>query len=128
MSGLPARHNVTAPAVGGFHGGELGEGAGGLLRVHGGGAAAVAVVLHGPQLLPGERGVVGLLAAEQRPPLPVVGPHLQDGLLERTRGERVEDGVQGAVDGQDEDDHPGADGTCRQKWGEQLNVSNRSAV
>lgn len=77
----------------------------------------MAVVLYGPQLLPGERRMVTLLAAEQRPPLPVVGPHLQDGLLERTGGERVEDGVEGAVDGQNEYDHPGADGTCRQEGG-----------
>lgn len=50
------------------------------------GGGAVAVVLHGPQLLPGERRMVSRLAAEQRPPLPVVRPHLQDGLFERTRG------------------------------------------
>lgn len=113
LLGLPARRNVTASAVGGFNRGELGEGAGGFLWVSGGGA--VAVVLHWPQLLPGERRMVSLLAAEQRPPLPVVRPHLQDGLFERTRGECVEDGVQGAVDGQNEYDHPGADGTCGQE-------------
>lgn len=84
LLGLPAWRNVTVSAVGGFHGGELGEGVGGFLRVPGGGA--VAVVLHGPQLLPGERRMVSRLAAEQRPPLPVVRPHLQDGLFERTGG------------------------------------------
>lgn len=113
LLGLPARRNVTVSTVGGFHGGELGDVAGGFLRVLGGGA--MAVVLRRPQLLQGERRMVRRLAAEQRPPLPVVRPHLQDGLFERTRGERVKDGVQGAVDGQNEYDHPGADGTCGQE-------------
>lgn len=72
---------------------------------------AVAIVLYGPRFLPGERRMMTLLAVEQRPPLPVVCPHLQDSLFERTRGERVEDGVQGTIDGQNEYDHPGANGT-----------------
>lgn len=33
-------------------------------------------------------------------------------LLERSRGDGVEDGVECTVDGQDEDDHPGCDGAC----------------
>lgn len=82
----------------------------------------MSVVLYGPQFLPGERRMVTRLAAEQRPPLPIVRPHLQDGLFERTRGERVEDGVQGAVDRQNEYDHPGAYGTCRQEEGSEINV------
>lgn len=81
--------------------------------------------------------MVTLLAAEQRPPLPVVGPHLQDGLFERTCGERVEDGVEGAVDRQNEYDHPGAYGTCRQEEGglflfltffSEFNVFNKSVT
>lgn len=55
------------------------------------------------------RWVVG----EQRPPLPVVSPYLQNGLFERPRGERVKDGVEGAVDGENKYDHPGANSTCR---------------
>lgn len=110
LLGLLARRNVAVAAVGGFHRGELGQAAHGVLRMPCGGA--MAVVLHGPHLLPGERRMMSLVAAEQRPLLPVVGPHLQNGLFERTRGERVEDGVQGAVDGENKYDHPGADGTC----------------
>lgn len=98
--------NVTS-TFGGFYGGELGKGRVSFLFLGG----AVAVVLYGPQFLPGERRMLTLLVAEHRPPLPVVGPHLQDGLFERTRGERVKDWVQGAVDRQNEYDHPGADGT-----------------
>lgn len=59
--------------------------------------------------------MVRRVAAQQRPPLPVVGPHLQNGLFERPRGQRVKDRVQGTVDGQDEYDHPGADGTCGER-------------
>lgn len=109
--GLLARWNVAVAAIGGFHRGELGQAADGFLQMPCGGA--MAVVLHGPHFLPGERRMMTLVAAEQRPLLPVVGPHLQNGLFERTRGERVEDGVQGAVDGENKYDHPGADGTCR---------------
>lgn len=92
---------------------ELGEGSVSVLFP----GVAVAIVLYGPQFLPGERRMVTLLAAEQRPPLPVICPHLQDGLFEGTRGERVEDGVEGAVDGQNENDHPGAYGACIQMEG-----------
>lgn len=36
-------------------------------------------------------------------------------LLEGGGGDGVEDGIQGAVDGQDEDDHPRGDGACVNK-------------
>lgn len=36
-------------------------------------------------------------------------------LLEGGGGDGVEDGIQGAVDGQDEDDHPRGDGACANK-------------
>lgn len=111
LLGLHARWNVAVAAIGGFHGGELSQAADGFLQMPCGGA--MAVVLHGPHFLPGERWMMSLVAAEQRPLLPVVGPHLQNGLFERTCGERVEDGVQGAVDGENKYDHPGADSTCR---------------
>lgn len=64
------------------------------------------------------------VTAEQRPPLPVVGPHLQDGLFERPRGQSVKDGVKGAVDGQNKYDHPGADGTCRERKDTERKKSN----
>lgn len=53
------------------------------------------------------------VAAEERSPLPVVGPHLQKCLFEWPRGQRVQDGVESAVDWQNEDDDPRADGSCR---------------
>lgn len=80
---------------------------------------AEAVLLEGPHFLPGERRVVSWVAAEQRPLLPVVSPHLQNGLFEGPRGQGVKDGVEGAVDGQDEYDHPRADGACRGRKGAQ---------
>lgn len=55
------------------------------------------------------------VTAEQGPPLPVVSPDLQDGVFERPCGERVQDGVEGTVNGENEYDHPGADGTCRER-------------
>lgn len=51
------------------------------------------------------------MVAHQRSPLPVVGPDLEDGLFEWPCGQGVQDGVEGTVDGQDEDHHPGADGS-----------------
>lgn len=71
----------------------------------------MAVLLQGPHFLPGERRMMSLVTAEQRPPLPVVSPYLQNGLFEGPCGQRVKDGVKGAVDGQNKYDHPGADGT-----------------
>ncbi len=53
--------------------------------------------------------------AEQRPPLSVVSPHLQDGFFERPRGQRVKDWVKGAVDGENKYNDPGADGTCQER-------------
>lgn len=50
------------------------------------------------------------VSAEQRSLLSVVCPYLQNGLFERPCGQRVEDGVQGAVNGENKYDHPGADG------------------
>lgn len=55
------------------------------------------------------------VTAEQRPPLPVVSPYLQNGLFERPCCQRVKDGVKGAVDRENKYDHPGADGTCRER-------------
>lgn len=53
------------------------------------------------------------MAAEQGSPLPVVGPHLKQCLFKGPCGQRVQDGVQSAVDRQNEDDDPRADGSCR---------------
>lgn len=53
------------------------------------------------------------LTVELGPFLPVVRPHLQNGLFERPCGQRVKDGVESAVDGQNKYDHPGANGTCQ---------------
>lgn len=55
------------------------------------------------------------VTAEQRPPLPVVSPYLHNCLFERPCGQRVKDGVEGAVDGQNKYDDPGADGPCRER-------------
>lgn len=71
------------------------------------------VVLHGPHFLPSERRMLRWLNDELRPPLPVVSPYLQNGFFERPRGERIKDGVKGAVDGENKYDHPGANSTCR---------------
>lgn len=71
---------------------------------------AVAVLLRGQHLLPGERRVMSRMTTEQRPPLPVVGPHLQDGLFEWPCGQRVQDRVKGTVNGENKNNHPGTDG------------------
>lgn len=108
---LSARSNVIVSIVGIFHRGELGQRACCFQRVPRG--EAVAVLLQGPHFLPGERWRMSWLTAEQRPLLPVVSPHLQNGLFERPRGQRVKDGIKSAVDGENKYDHPGADGACR---------------
>lgn len=70
--------------------------------------------LQGPHFLPGEWWLMRRMAAKLRPPLPVVGPYLQNGLFKRPRCQRVKDGVKGTVDGEDKYDHPGANGTYGQ--------------
>lgn len=55
------------------------------------------------------------LTAKQGPLLPVISPNLQNCFLERSRSKSVKDGVEGAVDGENEYDDPGADCTCKEK-------------
>lgn len=70
-------------------------------------------VLQGPHFLPGERRLMDGVTGHRWPPLLIVGPHLHQRLLEGTGGQRVKDGVEGAVNGQDEYDHPRGNGACR---------------
>lgn len=67
------------------------------------------------------------MPAEQRSSLPVVGPNLENSLFKRPRGQGVEDGVQSTVDGENENDHPGTDGTCREMDSE-LEYKNRLKI
>lgn len=64
------------------------------------------------------------VTTEQRSLLPVVSPHLQNGLFERPRGEGVEDGVQGTVDGENEYYDPRADGSCAPRGSEKREIQS----
>lgn len=69
-------------------------------------AEGLAVFLQRPHFLPSKGRQMSRVAAEEGSPLPVVGPHLQQCLFEGPRGQRVQDGVESAVDGQNKDDDP----------------------
>lgn len=74
-------------------------------------AEGLAVFLQRPHFLPRKGRQMSRVAADEGSPLSVVGPHLQQCLFEGPRGQRVQDGVESAVDRQNEDDDPGADGS-----------------
>lgn len=76
-------------------------------------------LLHGPHLHPDEWGSKCLwsLLSIPRPSLSVIVPELMDHFLERSGGQRVDDWVQGAVDGQNKNHHPRGDSVWKRKSG-----------
>lgn len=52
------------------------------------------------------------VTTEEGSSLSVVGPHLEQRLFKRPRSQRVQNGVQCAVDGQNKDNNPRTDGSC----------------
>lgn len=118
---LRARSSAIVLLVGIFHRGELGERTCHFQWVPRG--EAMAVLLQGPHFLPGERRMMSWVTAEQWPLLPVVSPHLHDGLFERPCGQCVKDGVKSAVDGENKYDHPGTDGAC--PWREKRHTERK---